>query len=182
MWGALQMPPCSAATETVRQLRNESLRRLAVGIVLVLAGCSSPPPPPPAPTVVELRFSATAADNATPDGQGAPIAIRVYQLASRSGFEGAEFYPLYRTDSATLGPDLIKKEEFLLAPGSTKSLHLTPADTVHAIGVFGAYRDFQNVSWRAAADVPAHRTTTITITADRPGLKLEAITAKPASP
>lgn len=154
------------------------VQRAASAFLLVLASSCSPPPPPP--TVVNVQASATAVANATPQGQGAPVIIRLYQLASKSAFEGAEFYPIFNRDSATLGQDLVKKDEFLLAPGTSKSITLMPADNVHAIGVFAAYRDFQNVTWRADADIPAHQTTTVTITADRGGIKLQAASAKPA--
>ena len=146
-----------------------------------MASCGSPPPSPPPPTTVSLQISAAADANATPDGQGAPVAIRIYQLASKLGFEGAEFYRLYNADTATLGPDLIKKDELLVAPNTTKSLTLMPADTVHALGVFAAYSNFQTASWRAACDIPAHQITTGTGTADRTGIKLAAASSKPAS-
>jgi len=154
---------------------------LAAAISLLVAGCGGPPPPPP-PTVVDVQANAALDTNLTPDGQGAPVATRVYQLGSKSGLMGAEFFPIYKSDAATLGPDLIKKDEFLLVPGGSKTLNLTPQDPVHAIGVFAAYRDFQNTTWKAAADIPAHKTTTITITLDKAGVKLEAKPGKPASP
>jgi type VI secretion system protein VasD len=151
-----------------------------------LSACSSskppPPPPPPPPTRVSLEISITADANATPDGQGAPVSIRVYQLAAKSAFEGAEFYELYHTDAATLGPDLIKKDEMLLSPGTSKSMPLMPADSVHTIAVFAAYADFQNVAWRADSDVPPHQTTIMTVTADRSGIKLTAAPGKTAGP
>jgi type VI secretion system protein VasD len=128
-----------------------------------------------------LEISAAADANATPDGTGAPVAIRIYQLGSKLGFEGAEFYRLYNADTATLGPDLIKKDELLIAPKTNKSLTLMPGDTVHALGVFAAYSDFQNATWRADCDVPAHQATTVNITADRTGIKLAATSSKPTS-
>jgi type VI secretion system protein VasD len=150
--------------------------------LLLASSCSPPPPAPPPPTVVNVRASATTTANATPEGQGAPVIIRLYQLASKSAFEGAEFYPIFNRDSPTLGQDMVKKDEFLLAPGTSKSITLTPADNVHAIGVFAVYRDFQNVTWRADADIATHQTTTITITADRGGIKVQAASVKPAGP
>jgi type VI secretion system protein VasD len=163
--------------------RQPAIRaNLALGILLLAAGCSSPPPPPPPPTVVNVELSAATNSNLTIDGQGAPVDTRIYQLASKSGFDGAEFFPLYKTDSATLGPDLIKKDTFLLIPGGARSLSLTPTDAVHAVGVFAAYRDFQHVTWRASADIPPHQTTTLTITMDSAGVKLVAKSVKPASP
>ena len=156
------------------------MRWAASAFLLLLASACSQPPPPPPPTVVNVQATATADANATPQGQGAPVIIRIYQLVSKSGFEGAEFYPLFNRDSATLGADLVKKDEFLLPPGASKSITVTPPDTVHAIGVFAAYRDFQTVTWRAAADVVAHQTTTVTVSAGRGGIKVQAASVKPA--
>lgn len=161
----------------------KQLCRAGGAVLFLFTGCAAPPPPPPAPpppTVVEIQISADKTVNATPEGQGAPVTIRVYQLASTSTFEAAEFYRLYSADAATLGADLIKRDEVLLIPGSAKSLTLTPPDPVHAVGVFAAYRDFQRAVWRAATDIPAHRTTTITVSADGAGIKLAATPARPA--
>jgi type VI secretion system protein VasD len=125
-------------------------------------------------------LTAASDSNPTVDGQGAPVAVRVYQLASKSRFEGAEFYNLFNGDAAALGPDVIAKDELILVPGTTKSLKLMPTDAVHAIGIFAAFRDFSHASWRADSDLPAHQTTTITVSATRDGIKLMAESSKPA--
>ena len=114
--------------------------------------------------------------------EGAPIVLRLYQLSSPAGFNGAEFFQLFNKDQATLGTDLVKREDFELSPGQTKSATLTPTDMVKAVGVFGAYRDFQHVTWRGVADIPAHLTTTLTITADSDGVTVKAETAPPPKP
>jgi type VI secretion system protein VasD len=154
-------------------------RGLLTAMLLTIAtGCSGPPPPPP-PTVVKAEVTAAMNVNLTPDGQGAPVETRVYQLGTKTVFDGAEFFPLYKADTATLGPDFVKKDQFLLIPGGAKTLTLSPPDTVHAIGVFAAYRDFANSKWRASVEIPAHQTTTITITMDNAGIKLDAKSVKP---
>ena len=159
-------------------------RRAVLGAMLLLpAACGKEPPPPPIPpTLVNVQISATNSVNAMQDGRGAPVTIRVYQLASKTTFDGQEFFTLYKNDAATLGADVIKKDEFLLVPGTSKTLNLKPLDPVRAIGVFAGYRDFQNVVWRASADIPAHQTTTITVTAGKSGLVLDAKSVKPVSP
>jgi type VI secretion system protein VasD len=156
------------------------LAGFAGAAMIAQAGCAGPPPPPP-PTIVTVTLSTTKDSNGTPGGAGVPLALRLYQLASGSGFQAAEFFPLYTADVATLGADLLKKDEMILAPGTSKTLTLAPADPVHALGVFAAYRDFKNTVWRAAADIPAHQTTIVTITADATALKLVAAPAKPGS-
>ncbi len=147
------------------------------GLVLLaaLAGCAAPPPPPP-PTVVNITMTAATNANPTAAGQGAPVALRIYQLGSKAGFNGAEFFPLYNTDAATLGTDLVKRDDFILAPGQTQTTTLTPRDDVTAIGVFAGYRDFQHATWRATADIPPHRTTKLTITAGHDGITIKAET------
>jgi type VI secretion system protein VasD len=159
------------------------MRLLAVLGVTCLAGCAAPPPPPPPPTVVNLTLSATPRVNPGPDGRGAPVTVRLYQLASSSGFGNAEFFPLLNTDAATLGNDLVKRDDVILAPSQTVTKTLTPRDDVKSIGLFAAYRDFQQASWRAVTDIPPHQTTMITVTADAGGIVLKAAPAPaPAKP
>lgn len=117
--------------------------------------------------------------NPTPDGQGAPVVVRIYQLGSTAAFNSAEFFPLYHQDSTTLGPDLIKKDEVLLTPGTSKPFSYQPPETVHAIGIFAAYADFQHVTWRADTVVMPHQTTTVTVTAGSAGLTLTTKSGTP---
>jgi type VI secretion system protein VasD len=147
-----------------------------------LSGCAAPPPPPP-PTIVTITLTATPDANPTVDNQGAPVAMRVYQLASAANFAGAEFFPLYQTDATALNTDLIHRDDFLLAPGSSKSETIMPTDPVKSIGIFAAYRDFQHATWRGTADIAPHKTTNITVTAGRAGITIKTVVAppKPAS-
>ncbi len=150
----------------------------ALSIVATLAACAPAPPPPP-PTIVSLTLTTRPDANPNAAGQGAPVIIRVYQLGSSAGFEKAEFYRLFNQDAATLGSDVIKRDEFLLAPASSKTVQLDPPSAVKAIGVFAAYRDFSHTTWRGVADVPEHKTTTITVKADASGIAVAAKTAEP---
>jgi type VI secretion system protein VasD len=144
-----------------------------------LSACAPPPPPPP--TVVNVTVNATADDNPTVDNQGAPLALRIYQLTSPANFTGAEFFALYNDDAGALKTDLVHRDDILLAPGAAKSETIQPDARVTAIGVFGAYRDFQHATWRGTADVPAHQATTITVTAGHDGIVVKA-TSAPAKP
>lgn len=161
-----------------RQMRAAGIALGALVFTASLAGCGAPPPPPP-PTVITLTLAASPDVNQTVAGQGAPVALRVYQLASTSAFTGAEFFQLYSQDQATLGPDLIKRDDIIVAPGATASITLTPLDTVKAIGVFAAYRDYGAVVWRVSMPVAPHKTTTATVTAGHVGL---ALPPPPAGP
>ena len=154
----------------------------ALAPVLALGSCAPAPPPPIPPTIAYVQINTTSDVNSSPGAPGAPIALRVYQLASPDAFSGAEFYPLYNADKAALGADLLKKDEMIMKPLDTKSMILTPSDQVKTLAVFGAYASFGTVIWRVAADIPAHQTTTFTLTASSAGLKLAATPGKPAVP
>jgi type VI secretion system protein VasD len=161
----------TAEDDMGRQMRSAGIALGALVFTASLAGCGAPPPPPP-PTVVALTLAASPDANQTAAGQGAPVALRVYQLASTSAFTGAEFFQLYSQDQATLGPDLVKRDDITIPPGGSQSITVTPLDTVKAIGVFAAYRDYASVVWRVTMPVAPHKTTTVTITAGRAGLAL----------
>jgi type VI secretion system protein VasD len=155
---------------------------LALGLLSSLAGCAPPPPPPP--TVVALTLVATSDVNAAPGGPGAPLVVRVYQLSSDAAFSGAEFFQLFQQDAATLKTDLVKKDEYILAPGQTKTAALNPMSTVTEIGIFAAYRSFQTVTWRATVDVAPNKTTTINVQAGAKGIVVKtdpAAALKPGS-
>ena len=145
-----------------------TMRLAAFTLLAALAGCGPAPVPP---TLVNVAASAKADANAAGgDAVGSPVSIRIYQLVSPDGFEAAQFFPLFNGDAAVLKDDLVKRDDLLLAPGEAKTLALAPADRVTAIGVFAAYRDYENVTWRAVAAVPAHKTSTLTVVADKAGV------------
>lgn len=140
--------------------------------LLGLSSCGGPPPLPP--TVVNVTINATADNNPMVDNSGAPLALRVYQLTSAATFNAAEFFPLYNDDATALKADLVQRDNFLLAPASSKSQTFMPKDNVAAIGVFGAYRSFQTATWRVSVDVAPHKTTNITVTAGHDGLSVKS--------
>ncbi len=173
----MTMPASARAPERAGRMTKGLVAALTA--CALLAGCGGAPPPVP-PTLVNATVSATADANAGPDGVGAPVAIRVYQLVSPAGFAGAQFFPVFNTDIAVLKDDIVKRDDLLVAPGQSKTLELKPEDRAHAIGVFAAYRDYEHVAWHAVVDIPAHRTSTLSVTAGSSGLTLKIEAAKPA--
>ena len=149
-------------------------RWIAGPVLMVLAGCGGPPPPPP-PTVVNATLTASADANG-----GAPVAVRVYQLVSPAGFVGAEFFPLFDKDAATLKADLVKRDDLLLAPNQTQTLAITPPDRAHAIGVFAAFRDYEHAAWHSVVDIPANQTSTLSVSVTKAGVMAKIEPAKPA--
>ncbi len=128
-----------------------------------LSACGGAPPPPP-PTVAAVTVTAAADANPDAGGNGAPVAVRVYQLASTAAFEQADFFQLYNNDQAVLGADLLGRDEVTITPGGTQQLVKDLKPGVTAIGVVAAFRDIQHANWRATAVPPANKTTAIAVT------------------
>lgn len=125
---------------------------LAAGAVLglgLVAGCASKP----VTTPVTLQFVAAADVNPDARGRASPVLARVYALKAPGAFDTADFFSLQDKDSATLGADLVQREELVLRPGEHKSLQFVlPAD-VAALGFIGAYRDLNRARWRQGVAV-----------------------------
>jgi type VI secretion system protein VasD len=140
-------------------------RRLALasGLVLtgvLLAGCA------PKPVVTTVSITLVAGADANPDARGraSPLTVRVYALKSPGPFEGADFFSLFEKDQATLGAELVQREEMLLRPGETRKLDLTLPPDAKAIGVMAAFRDLDRARWREVRPVQTGKAQAMTVT------------------
>ncbi|HFD87257.1 MAG TPA: type VI secretion system lipoprotein TssJ, partial [Gammaproteobacteria bacterium] len=112
--------------------------------------------------------------NPSISGRPSPVVVRLYELKSLAAFNAADFFTLYQNDSATLGGDLVKREEYVLRPGGQKIYsHEVPGETQY-LAVIAAFRDIDQAVWKGSLPVPANRTTNITVHLNRVGLALEA--------
>lgn len=124
--------------------------RALVLLAALVAGCAKPPPPPPKPIVTPIALTLIAGADVNPDARGraSPLTVRVYALKSTGAFDSADFFTLFEKDQATLGAEMIQREEMLLRPGESRKLEMTlPADA-KALGVIAAYRDLERARWR----------------------------------
>ncbi len=141
---------------------------------LLLAGCAAPPKP----VVTPVSITLVAGADANPDARGraSPLTVRVYALKSPGPFVGADFFSLFEKDQATLGAELVQREEVLLRPGESKKLDLVlPADA-KAIGVMAAFRDLDHAHWREVRAVEPGKGQILTVGF---GARLIKIDAKP---
>ncbi|WP_431108709.1 type VI secretion system lipoprotein TssJ [Variovorax paradoxus] len=140
-------------------------RRLALASGLVLtgmlvAGCA------PKPVVTTVSITLVAGADANPDARGraSPLTVRVYALKSPGPFEGADFFSLFEKDQATLGAELVQREEMLLRPGETRKVDLTLPPDAKAIGVMAAFRDLDRARWREVRPVQTGKAQAMTVT------------------
>ena len=71
---------------------------------------------------------------------------------------------------------MLAKEEFVLAPGETKTFAKTLAPDTRFLGVVAAYRDIEHAKWRSSVPIQANQPQKVTVKAGE--LTVEASVAK----
>jgi type VI secretion system protein VasD len=115
-----------------------------------LSGCKSAP----SATPVSGSVQGASELNRSVNQRASPLLLRVYELKSETAFNKADFMALYQSDQATLGADLVAREEFMLAPGEIRPYKKTLAPETRFVGVVAAYRDLERSTWRTIAPIP----------------------------
>jgi type VI secretion system protein VasD len=138
-------------------------RRLLLALPAILvARCSSPPPP----AVLTLTVIGSADQNPDASGQGATVAVRLFQLKSNGAFERADVFALTEREQQTLGTESLGSEEFVLKPGESRTITRELKPGAQFIGTAVLFRDIDRARWRGIAPVaasgPSRRALTIT--------------------
>ena len=107
----------------------------------------------PLPTPVTGTIQGASELNPSVSQRPSPLLLRVYELKSPTAFNQADFMALYQADQATLGADLVAREEFMLAPGEIRPYRKTLAPETRFIGVVAAYRNLEQATWRTIVPV-----------------------------
>jgi type VI secretion system protein VasD len=126
------------------------------GILLVLAalGLAACASQPPKPVVTQATLSASADVNPDSEGRPSPVVVRIYQLKGDAEFNDAGFFALFDNEKATLGENLIMRDERTLFPGQKSPLNVALSPDARFLGVVAAYRDIRSSRWRAVVGVP----------------------------
>jgi type VI secretion system protein VasD len=128
---------------------------------MILAGCFGG-----GPSAIRVKGIMEATEGVNPDsgGRPSPIVVRIYQLRSPTAFQNADFFALFNKATATLGNDLVRWDEFVLQPNE---LHVydTKLDlSTKYLGIFAAYRDYENARWRELVIIPEQKKVPLQIT------------------
>ena len=122
---------------------------------------AEPPPPPPKPVLVvpprELQLELQAGGLLNPDylNRPSPVVVRVYLLRAEITFRATDFFSLFESDAATLGADLLAREEVQLRPGRVVTIKREFPPEARFLGVVAAFRDIEKSTWRALSNLPA---------------------------
>ena len=140
-----------------------SVSVLCFSVLVAACGKAPPPAPPPSITIaappdarVKAAMSLAAATDANPDANGrpSPVVVRVYQLRTDTAFAGADFLPLFDDDQKVLGPEMITRDEFVLAPAEKRTIDVTLSGETRFVGAIAAFRDIRNAQWRGLVPAP----------------------------
>lgn len=148
----------------MRETRGPAVRRrllLGAASLLVIAGGQPPPP------VVDLTITIGAAVNPGIDGKPLPVAVRIYLLTAAGKFEAADVFALMEREQATLGAELISREELTFTPGSTRQLTREADSRTRFLGAAVLFRDIDRARWKAIQPVASTGTTRLRLDADR---------------
>ncbi|WP_413205851.1 type VI secretion system lipoprotein TssJ [Rhodospirillum sp. A1_3_36] len=128
----------------------------AIVSLLLLVACAAPPPPP---TSVNLTITGGSDMNG-----GAPAQVKVYYLASPAGFGTGDFFALFDSPEATLGPDLIAVDTFQLAPERTVTNSRKFTTNPTAVGVVAAFRAIDGATFKALRPLTPNARNPVTVT------------------
>ncbi|WP_418124142.1 type VI secretion system lipoprotein TssJ [Variovorax sp. 160MFSha2.1] len=126
--------------------------------------------------VTTVAVTLTAGADANPDARGraSPLTVRVYALKSPGPFDGADFFSLFEKDQATLGAELVQREEVLLRPGETKKLDFNLPPDAKSMGVMAAYRDLDRARWREVRPVVTGKAQSLDVTFGARAMRVDA--------
>jgi type VI secretion system protein VasD len=127
-------------------------RLLLTGLGLTLVGCASGPKPTE-PTNLIITVQASADVNPDIRGRASPLSVRLFELKSAATFQAADFFALYDRDQATLGADMVGREEMILKPGDTQTVTRKANMETRFLGIIAAYRDLERSVWRTGTPV-----------------------------
>jgi type VI secretion system protein VasD len=133
-----------------------------------LVACSS------GPKAARVSGSIVAAPDLNPSvsGRPSPLVLRIFELRAATAFNQADFLALYQADQATLGAELVQRDELVLQPGETRPYQRQLSADTRFIGVLGAFRNLERAVWRSVAAVQPGRAQRLTLRADSLALTL----------
>jgi type VI secretion system protein VasD len=135
----------------MRLRHRPSILIAAWAAMVVMIACASSPPKP---ARTRLTVAATADTNPDANGRPSPVVVRVYQLKADTAFNAAEFFALFDDEMKVLGPDLIGRNEYTVAPSERRTLEMDVSADAKFVGIIAAYRDIRNAQWRTIVQAP----------------------------
>lgn len=104
--------------------------------------------------IVDMSILASPRINPTDRGEGRPVQVRIYQLASDTRLHNADFLDVYKDDKKVFGEDLIKTQEFPVYPDSRTDIRFERDDKALHLAVVAIFRSPKGRSWYTIYELP----------------------------
>ena len=141
-------------------------------LAVILAACGK------SPTLISAALQATTSINPDARNRPSPVVIRVYELKTPAVFESADFFSLFDKDQATLGADMVAREEFTMRPGDSKNINRELKPDTRFIAVFAGFREVEKSTWRAVMPLTIGQKNTVQISLDARAVSLSTVAKK----
>lgn len=141
-------------------------------LAVILAACGK------SPTLISAALQATTSINPDARNRPSPVVIRVYELKTPAAFESADFFSLFDKDQATLGADMVAREEFTMRPGDSKIINRELKPDTRFIAVFAGFREVEKSTWRAVMPLTIGQKNTVQISLDARAVSLSTVAKK----
>jgi len=145
---------------------------MVIGLSVMLLACGK------SSTLVSVAVQASGSINPDARNRPSPVVIRVYELKTPATFESADFFSLFDKDQATLGADMLAREEFTLRPGDSQTINRELKPDTRFIAVFAGFREVEKSTWRAVMPLNVGKKNTIQISLDTRAVSLSPAAAK----
>jgi type VI secretion system VasD/TssJ family lipoprotein len=107
------------------------------------------------PAAISIALSASNRSNATPDGSGRPVQLRVYQLHSDTKLRGATFEEIWQKDKEVLATDLKSVAEYSVFPGKSQEIPVTRSPDANYLGLVALFREPKGTDWYVTYELTA---------------------------
>lgn len=122
---------------------------------------------------LELIASASPLINPDLDGRPSPMVLRVYFLTAPEKFKQADFGQLFEQPEKALEATLLKTQDVILTPSGVKDVMIKLPPDALAVGLVGAFRQYEKAKWRALALVGGNRTTKVKVVATTLAIEID---------
>lgn len=138
--------------------------------IFLLLGCSSSTAGFNRLTTV---YIASSYINPDINDQPSPLVVTLYQLKTDAVFKDADFFSVYNDPKATLGDDLIMRDQVEIEPNQKITKIQDISSDTHNIGIVAAYRDLHNAQWRQIVSIQKAKDTRMIIKLNALSIKCE---------
>ncbi|VAW57531.1 Type VI secretion lipoprotein/VasD [hydrothermal vent metagenome] len=125
------------------------------------------------PTEINSKILASFDINPNANNRPSPLVVRIYELKSLDAFNEANFFKLYDEEAATLGGDLLSRDEFELSPGQGTEINRKVNQQTRYFAVIAAFRNIEQSNWRASKILKLNSDNTLVVKINKQSVSIE---------